>query len=113
MGQANFPGLLLALAGLWQAEKDREWLGGALMGAACMLKMSPALWVVWWLARQRWRAAAGAVLCGAALSLLVLPLAGPSVQLRFYTEILPTFGSGDYNGSPCRSACSATTPSPV
>lgn len=98
MGQANFPGLALALAGLWQAERDREWLGGALMGAACMLKMSPALWVVWWLVRRRWKAAAGAVLCGAVLSVLVLPLAGPEVQWRFYTEILPTFGSGDYNG---------------
>src|SRR5688572_16661437 len=39
MGQANFPGLLLALAGLWQTDRKRPVLGGALMGAACMLKM--------------------------------------------------------------------------
>lgn len=98
MGQANFPGLVLALAGLWHAERGQEELGGTLMGVACMLKMSPALWVVWWLVRRRWRAAGAAVLCGAVLSVVVLPIADPSVQWRFYTEILPTFGSGDYNG---------------
>lgn len=98
MGQANFPGLLLALAGLWQVERGRPWLGGGLMGTACMLKMSPALFVAWWLARRRFDAAGAAVITGAVLSLLTLPLVGPSTQLRFYLEILPTFGSGSYNG---------------
>ncbi len=98
MGQANFAGLALALAGLWQTDERRPWLGGALMGAACMLKMSPALWVFWWIARREYRAVAGAVLAGLVLSLLTLPLAGLTVQLGFYTDILPTFGSGDYNG---------------
>ena len=98
MGQANFPGLALALAGLWQTDRGRPTLGGICMGVACMLKMSPALWVVWWLARQQWRAAFTAVATGIALSILTLPLASLSVQWRFYTEVLPTFGSGDYNG---------------
>ena len=49
MGQMNFPALALAVGGLWLEEDDRPWLGGALLGAACMWKMSPALLVVWWL----------------------------------------------------------------
>lgn len=98
MGQANFAGLLLAFAGLWQTEKGRPWLGGALMGAACMMKMSPALFVFWWLVRREWRAVAASIACAVALSVLSLPWASPAVQLRFYTEVLPTFSTGEYNG---------------
>jgi alpha-1,2-mannosyltransferase len=98
MGQANFPGLLLALAGLWQTDRGRPEVGGVLMGIACMLKMSPALFVLLWLVRRQWLAAGVAVLTGALLSVLVLPIAGIAVQWRFYTEILPTFSSGWYNG---------------
>ncbi|MEQ1571105.1 MAG: glycosyltransferase family 87 protein [Myxococcota bacterium] len=98
MGQANFPGLALALGGLWATESGRPRLGGALMGAACMLKMSPALFVVWWMVRREWVAVAASIVSGAVLSVAALPFAGPMVQWRFYTEILPSFSSGNYNG---------------
>jgi alpha-1,2-mannosyltransferase len=62
-----------------------------------MLKMSPALFVVWWVVRREWRAIGAAVAAAIALSVASLPWAGPSVQARFYTEVLPTFSSGDYN----------------
>ncbi|MFT4621593.1 MAG: alpha-1,2-mannosyltransferase [Myxococcota bacterium] len=98
MGQVNFIVLALVVVGLWQDQKERPVIGGALLGLACMLKMSPALFVAWWLLRRRWVAAAAA--CGAALgyTLLALPLVGAQAQWRFYTEVLPKFGSGDYNG---------------
>lgn len=98
MGQANLPVLGLVLAGLWQAEEGREGLGGALVGVACMLKMSPALFVAWWLLHRRWRPVAAACATGVALTLLSLPLAGPDVQWTFYAQVLPGFGSGSYNG---------------
>ncbi|MEZ4234914.1 MAG: glycosyltransferase family 87 protein [Myxococcota bacterium] len=98
MGQANLPGMLLAITGLWQVERGRRELGGVLMGAACMLKMSPALFVAWWLVRREWTAVIAAVATGVALSVLSLPFAGPAVQWNFYTHVLPTFSNGDYNG---------------
>jgi hypothetical protein len=98
MGQANFPGLLLSILGLWAAERGKPQVGGALMGAACMLKMSPALFVVWWLVRREWVAVAWSVGTAVVLSLLSLPYAGPAIQLEFYTKILPQFSSGAYNG---------------
>lgn len=97
MGQANLLALLPAVAGLGLA-RTRPWLGGALVGAAAMIKMSPAVLLLYPALRLQWRVVLGAVASATALSLLVLPLVGPAEQLRFYTEILPGFSSGDYHG---------------
>lgn len=91
MGQANLPVLLLAVLGLWRGR-------GTLVGAAAMAKMSPALYLVPWLARGAWRPVAAAVATAIVSSLLVLPLVPLDTQLRFYTEILPGFSSGHYHG---------------
>ncbi|MEY3213139.1 MAG: hypothetical protein RIT28_3620, partial [Pseudomonadota bacterium] len=100
MGQANLPVLALMTAGLAAAEgpRRRELLGGALVGVAAMMKMSPGLLVAWWLARGRWRAATAACVAAVLLTLLTLPLLGPALQLHFYRDVLPGFGSGDYHG---------------
>jgi alpha-1,2-mannosyltransferase len=98
MGQANFPGLALAMLGLWADARGRKVTGGVLMGAACMVKMSPALFVAWWLVKGNWRAAGTACVTAVVLSLAVLPILSWEHQLGFYTDVLPTFGSGRYNG---------------
>lgn len=98
MGQMNWPVVLVVLLGLREAERGREVWGGALVGLGCMMKMSPALFVAWWLLHRRWRAAGAAVGAAVVLSLLALPVVAWPVQLRFFTEVLPAFGSGRYNG---------------
>ncbi len=98
MGQANFPGLALAIIGLWASDRGRWATAGLFMGAACMVKMSPALFVGWFLLRGRWREAVGSCLTAVGLSVAVLPVLDVEHQLLFYTRVLPSFGSGDYNG---------------
>ncbi|MEQ1502605.1 MAG: glycosyltransferase family 87 protein [Myxococcota bacterium] len=97
LGQANFPVLLLIILGLGQDAK-RPWLAGILVGLACMAKMSPALLVVWWIGRRNWVAVGAAIATAIVSSVLTLPLLPLFAQLRFYTDVLPQFGSGDYNG---------------
>jgi hypothetical protein len=97
LGQVNFPVLLMIVAGL-MVEPRRPVLGGVLVGLACMTKMSPALFVLWWLVRGRWAAFGAAIGTAVVSSVLTLPLVGLGYQLGFYTEVLPRFGSGDYNG---------------
>jgi hypothetical protein len=63
-----------------------------------MWKMSPALVLLWWLGRGEHKAVAAAVAAAVAWTLLSLPLVGLQHQLAFYTDVLPRFGSGDYNG---------------
>jgi len=95
MGQANLPVLLLTVLGLWRTARPG---GGILVGVAGMAKMSPALNLVGWLARGRWRPAGMAALTAVVLSILTLPLVGLEAQVRFYTEILPGFSTGEYHG---------------
>ena len=98
MGQMNLPSMALAISGLWLTDRGRPAPGGMLLGAACMWKMSPALLVAWWLLRREWVAVAWACATAALLTVAALPLVGLEHQIRFYTEVLPKFGSGDYNG---------------
>lgn len=98
MGQANLPVLALVIGALWADSVGRTELAGVGMGTACMLKMSPALFVLWWLLRGRSSSARWAVGTAVVLSLATLKVMPFAMQLRFYTEVLPTFGTGDYNG---------------
>jgi hypothetical protein len=91
MGQANAIVLLLAVAGLWR-------MSGGLIGAAAMAKMSPALYLFAWVAQKAWRPVLLACATAVFLSLAALPLVGLEHQLRFYTEVLPGFSTGDYHG---------------
>lgn len=97
MGQANLLALVPALAGLAIAEK-RPVAGGVLVGVAAMLKMSPALFLGWWLLRRNWKAVGAAVGTALALSLAALSMVGFDATLRFYTSVLPGFSKGDYHG---------------
>jgi hypothetical protein len=97
LGQANF-GVLALVAWALEQQERRPWLAGILLGTACMFKMSPALLVMWWLLRREWVAVAAACGWAVVLSVLSLPLVGAADQLRFYTEVLPQFASGNYNG---------------
>lgn len=98
MGQANLPVLALLVFGLVASERKRPVLAGVLMGAACMMKMSPGLLVAWWLVRRQWREALAACAAALVLSLAALPLVDLQNQIWFYTKTLPSFSTGDYNG---------------
>lgn len=91
MGQVNLTVGLLAIVGLWRGS-------GTVVGAAAMAKMSPALYLAGWGARGRLRPVVFAGLTAIALSLVSLPVVDLPTQLRFYTEVLPGFSSGAYNG---------------
>jgi alpha-1,2-mannosyltransferase len=63
-----------------------------------MLKMSPALFVGWWLLRGRWKPALVAVAAAAVLEVAALAVVSPEVHWAFWTQVLPGFTSGEYNG---------------
>ena len=91
MGQASVIVLALAVAGLW-------WRNGVLVGAAAMAKMSPALYLVpWAVQRAKWPVLA-AMATAVLSSVVALIWIDGETQRRFYTEVLPTFATGQYHG---------------
>lgn len=97
MGQANLIALLPALLGLWAA-RTRPWLGGTLLGAAAMFKMSPALFLLYWALKRQWRPCIAACVTAVGLTVLSLVLCPLPTQLEFYLDVLPGFANGDYFG---------------
>jgi alpha-1,2-mannosyltransferase len=97
VGQADLLVLFLLLAGAAWTQRW-PWAGGALLGAAAMCKMSPALLLLYWARRRELRPVLAAIACAAALTVLALPLVRAGFQLRFYAEVLPGFGAGHYHG---------------
>ncbi|MBN2801020.1 MAG: DUF2029 domain-containing protein [Deltaproteobacteria bacterium] len=98
MGQVNHLVFALAMGGLWADRRGHHWAGGALVGVAAMLKMSPALFVLLWLVQGRWRPVLAAVLAGGALALASLAAVGVEGQVHFWGGVLLGFAEGDYNG---------------
>ena len=97
LGQANLVVLGLVVVAGWQADA-RPRLAGTVAGLACMMKMAPAVLVLWWLVQRRWQLVGAAVATAVAATVLVWPLVGFWTQLRFYGEVLPELGAGNYNG---------------
>ncbi len=95
MGQANQLVLFIALLGLSSSSPVRQ---GAGIAAAAMAKMSPALYLTLPLIRGSIRTIVAAAVVVIAVSIAILPWVGLSEQLRFYTEILPGFSTGEYHG---------------
>lgn len=71
--------------------------GGILLGLACMIKMSPAVIVIWWLVRRKWPATLAAGVTAVITGLLSLALVNLEHQLYFYGEVLPAFFSSTYH----------------
>ena len=97
LGQANAMVLALVLGGV-ALVSTRPRVAGALVGTAAMLKMSPALVLVWWLARKEYPAVIASVVTAVGLTLLSLLLVSPSSQWAFYTAVLPELSAGHYLG---------------
>lgn len=91
VGQANLPVLLIAALGLWRKR-------GEGVAAAAMAKLSPAVYLLPWLARRAWRRVGAAVLAALLLTLAVGPLVGAAPQLRYYTKVLPDLLRGREHG---------------
>lgn len=81
---------LLALAwwGIRRGDATGEMIGGVAVAAATLIKVFPILLVVWFLATGRFRATAWAMLGGAVLVFLSLPITGVRPWLDYPVALL-------------------------
>ena len=102
--QVNLIIFAVVLGGLMLQERDREWLGGALLGTAAALKVMPVLFVPYLLYRKRWFVSLSSLATTAALSLSpVLVLGWPRFLHNMETWLAlcgrKPWGAGNVNQS--------------
>jgi len=76
-GQTNFVALLPLMGGLYLAQDERRWtdvMAGLLVGLAIAVKVTPAIFAVYFLWKRRWTVAACAI-AGVAIWSLAVPAA--------------------------------------
>ncbi len=83
LGQWNTSVYCLAFIGLSFLEEKRRWTGAALLGLSAVLKYMPSFFILYLLAKRRWRDA-GAVALAIAVWFLVVPslVLGPIRHIR-------------------------------
>ncbi len=94
-GQFHLAMILLAVAALLAFETRRLALGGGLMAAAILSKISPGILLVPLLVQRRWRAVAWTVTWAVALTLLSWVVFGPAPFRAFVQYHLPRMQSGE------------------
>jgi hypothetical protein len=96
-GQLN--GILVLLIVLaWAADRHEfDGVAGALIGAAAAIKIIPAFLLLYWLARSKWRALAGALASFALLNVAAGLLFGWDCFVAYVGTVIPSVG--DYRSS--------------
>jgi hypothetical protein len=82
-GQVNIALLSLTLAAAMLAERDKEALAGVVLGLAATAKFFPAVLLIPWLIRGRWRAAVWTIAVTVVLTALGFLIAGGEITRGF------------------------------
>jgi hypothetical protein len=85
-GQANTFVLLTVALTLWAFKRERPAAAGLALALGTMIKVMPAVLIVYFAWRRQWRVVLGAVIGLAALSLLSIVVVGPATFLSYITH---------------------------
>ena len=78
LGQIHLVILLGIVLALWLIDHGHPWLAGGALAVITVIKILPALLIVYYLVRRRWRVVSAAALAGLAMLGLMLAVSGPA-----------------------------------
>jgi alpha-1,2-mannosyltransferase len=79
--------LTVAWLGVRRGDARGQWIAGLAVGVAAVIKVFPAVLILWFLLTRRSRAAAGVVVGAAVLALVTLPITGIEPWLQYPTVL--------------------------
>lgn len=86
-GQPQILVSFLTVLAIERARADAQIAAGVALGVAAAMKLFPAVYVVFWIARGEWRAVASFAVTGAALALASVGLAGWGLHMAFLDTV--------------------------
>ena len=87
--------LTLAWLGIRRGDRRGDWQAGLAVGAAAVIKVFPALLLIWFLLTRRYRAAAAATVAVVAIALATVPLTGIQPWLDYPRVLANLSGPAD------------------
>jgi uncharacterized membrane protein len=94
LGQVNVVTLFLLAATFYSFRRQREGWAGVCLALATALKVSPALFLVYFLWKRRWRLVASALAGLAILAVFSTIVIGPESSLTYIRDTLPPLLNG-------------------
>lgn len=94
LGQMNGLLVFLIAGAMIATVQRRDALAGAVIVLAAAVKISPIALLIFFIAQRRYRAVLGAAVAGVVIVAVTLFAVGPTIVLRFITEIMPAVGRG-------------------
>jgi hypothetical protein len=91
--QFHFIAIVLAIAGMFAFEKQRNAVGGALLAAAILGKIFPGFLLILLLAEKRWKPLAWTAVCGIGITIIALVILGIAPFSAFINYHLPRMQS--------------------
>ena len=89
LGQVHVLVLLLVVSAAWLAFTDRNFCAGVVLALAAALKIYPALFLIYFVWKRQWRAAAGLTVGALGVAMSSLALFGWQANLYFVRCALP------------------------
>lgn len=83
LGNVNLAMLLLTCAALWFTTRGRDVAAGALLAAAFCVKLTPGIFVLYYVLTRRWKAVLSFAVVSAVLTGLTVPIMGVEAFGRF------------------------------
>ncbi len=94
--QLSFAVMALVLAGLSALETGRQWRAGAFLGVAAVLKLLPAIFLIWLLLKRRWTASLAFATTVVLVSIVPCVVAfGPARTLDYHRQWWTYNAAGD------------------
>jgi alpha-1,2-mannosyltransferase len=94
LGQVDFVILFLISLSYWAYLTDRKLLVGPALAVAAMIKLSPAVLLLYFLWKRQFGIVVSAAITGVVCVIISLVAAGPREMLQFATDILPALLKG-------------------
>jgi alpha-1,2-mannosyltransferase len=95
VGQVNAIVLAFIALSMWAHQRRSDLLSGSLLAVAALIKTTPVLFVLWFIAQRRYRAVAAFAAACVVLAATTLPLGAWSAWI-LYVQKIPGMGHGSH-----------------
>lgn len=94
LGQSDITIFFFMVVSFWAYRRGHTLGSGLALGVAILMKLSPAVFLLYWAWKREWRMLIYSLVSVAFIGLLTLPVVGLKLWMQFITQIFPALATG-------------------